>query len=58
MEFRDSLRETISNVSELGMVGMRYAYYRGKLSKPEWLDDDACTFPYILSFKHNVILTW
>ena len=57
MEFRDPFAERISNVSDLGMVRVRYACYRGKLSKPEWLDNDACTFPFILYFKRDVILT-
>ena len=58
MEFRDPFAERMLNVSDLGMVRVRYACYRGKLSKPEWLDNDACTFPFILYFKRDVILTW
>ena len=58
MEFRDPFAERISNVSDLGMVRVHYVCYRGKLSKPEWLDNDTCTFPFILYFKRDVILTW
>ena len=58
MEFRDSFVRRTSNVSDLGMARVRYRCYHGKLSMPEWLDDDACTFPFILSFKGDIILTW
>ena len=58
MEFRDSFAKMISNVSDLDMVWVRYTCYRGKLSKPSWLDNDACTFPFILYFKRDDILTW
>ena len=44
MEFRDSFARRTSNAPDLGMESVRYACYRGKLSKPEWLDNDACTF--------------
>ena len=55
MEFRDSFMESISNVSDLGMVRASYTYYRSKLSKPEWLDDDACSLAF---FSSSVISFW
>ena len=44
MEFRDPFVKNKSNSSDFGTVTIRYACYRGKLLKPEWLDQDKCEF--------------
>ena len=50
MECRDPLVRKRSKVSDFSMVTLRYACYRGKLSKPEWLDQDACEFIAFVAF--------
>ena len=45
MECHDPFVRMRSKASDFSVAAtLRYACYRGKLSKPEWLDQDACEF--------------
>ena len=49
-EIRNTFARDESNASDFGMETVRYACYRGKLSNPEWLDQDACEFSASFAF--------
>ena len=44
MEFRESFSLTESNTTDFGIQTIRLEYYRGDLTKPEWVDQDPCEF--------------
>ena len=52
MEFRDSFSLTESNRADFGEQIVPFVCYRGNLSKPEWVDQDACESLTFLDLRH------